>query len=78
MSRQTKVLSISLPTGLTKAMNVLSKQTEQTRSELIRSAIHEYILDMAEDRERFLEAYQTTRGGRIISMETLRKKYGLV
>lgn len=59
-------------------MDVLSKQTEQTRSELIRSAVHDYILDMAEDRERFLEAFQATRGGKIISMEALRKKYDLV
>lgn len=78
MSRQTKVLSISLPEGLTKAMDVLSKQTDQTRSELVRSALHDYILDMAEDRERFLVAYQATRGGRTISMEALRRKYGLV
>lgn len=78
MSRQTKVLSISLPVGLTKAVDTLSKQTEQTRSELVRSALHDYILDMAEDRERFLEAYQATRGGKTISMDALRKKYDLV
>lgn len=78
MPRQTKVLSISLPTGLTKVMDVLSKQTEQTRSELIRSALHDYILDIAEDRERFLEAYQATRGGKTIFLEALRKKYDLV
>ncbi|NQV90520.1 ribbon-helix-helix protein, CopG family [Candidatus Uhrbacteria bacterium] len=78
MARQTKILSISLPVGLTKAMDILSKQTEQTRSELVRSALHEYIMDTAEDRERFLEAYKTTREEKTISMEALRKKYDLV
>ena len=78
MSRQTKVISLSFPAGLAKAMDTLSKQTAQTRSELMRSALHDYMLDMAQDRERFLEAYQATRGGTMISMGALRRKYGLV
>jgi metal-responsive CopG/Arc/MetJ family transcriptional regulator len=61
MPRKTNILSISLPPAMTKAVDELSKQTDQTRSELIRSALREYILDAREDKKRFLEAYKSVR-----------------
>ena len=51
MPRQTSVLSISLPKSLTKEVDKLSKQTSQTRSELMRSALREYMLNLQEDAE---------------------------
>ncbi|KKW32224.1 MAG: Ribbon-helix-helix protein, CopG family [Candidatus Uhrbacteria bacterium GW2011_GWA2_52_8d] len=49
MPRQTTVLSVSLPPKLSKAVDKLSKQTSQTRSELIRNALRDYILNFEED-----------------------------
>ena len=77
MARKTKILSISLPEQLTKAMDTLSKETDQTRSELVRNALREYLMDVQDDRKRFLEAYRETRGGKMITMEQLRRKYDL-
>lgn len=77
MSRTSKILSISVPAKLSRAMDKLSKQTAQTRSELVRNAVREYIIDSNEDRERFLEAYKATRGQKTLSLEDLQKKYDL-
>lgn len=77
MPRKTQILSISLPANMTKAVDTLSRQTDQTRSELIRNALREYLLDMQEDRERFLTAYQSTRNERVYSMQEIREKYDL-
>ena len=77
MPRKTNVLSISLPNNLTKAVDILSKETDQTRSELIRNALREYVSDMQEDRKRFLEAYKETRKEKTISLESLRIRYKL-
>jgi metal-responsive CopG/Arc/MetJ family transcriptional regulator len=77
MPRQTSVVTVSIPKRLTHAIDSLSKQTEQTRSELVRSALREYVMDMAEDRERFLKAYRATRKQKTITMDAMRKKYDL-
>ncbi len=77
MPRQTNIVTISIPKNLTRTMNSLSKQTDQTRSELVRNALRAYFLDMADDRERFLEVYRSTRKQKKMSMADLRKKYGL-
>ncbi len=49
MPRQTSVLSISIPQKLTKEIDIISKKTSQTRSELVRNAIREYIQNLQED-----------------------------
>ncbi len=54
-------MSVSLPTALTKAINALAVSTHQNRSELVRSALREYIIDATEERERFVKAYKTAR-----------------
>ncbi len=77
MPRKTNVLSISLPPALTKAVDTLSKRTDQTRSELMRNALREYILDANEDRERFLDAYNSTRKEKTYTMSELRKRCNL-
>lgn len=74
MARISNVISVSLPPHLTEAVDILSKQTSQTRSELMRNALREYILDMEESRKRFIEAYKETRGQKTISLSQLRKK----
>ncbi|TAL50164.1 ribbon-helix-helix protein, CopG family [Patescibacteria group bacterium] len=51
MPRQTTILSVSLPQAMTKTINKLSRQTSQTRSELIRNAVREYIVNRQEDAE---------------------------
>ena len=77
MPRTSNVISISLPPNLSKAVDELSKQTDQTRSELMRDALREYIMDLEEDKKRFLKAYKETRGQKTISLKALRKKYKL-
>jgi len=77
MSRKTDILSVSFPHNLTKAIDAISKKTDQTRSELIRSALRDYILDMEGDRQRFVDAYAATRKEKTMSLENLRKKYDL-
>ena len=72
MTRKTKILSVSLPPTLTKAVDELSKQTDQTRSELMRNALREYLLDVKEDRQRFIEAYKLTRDEKTYNMDELR------
>ena len=49
MPRQTSVLSISIPQKLTEEIDIISKKTSQTRSELVRNAIREYIQNLQED-----------------------------
>ena len=78
MPRATNVLTISLPYQLSHAVDELTRQTEQTRSELVRQALRDYLVDVHEDRQRFLQAYRKTRKEKFISMEAFRKKYGLV
>ncbi|GEM_PF-4353316 len=51
MARQTTVLSVSLPQTMTKAIDKISKQTSQTRSELIQNALREYMRNLREDAE---------------------------
>ena len=77
MPRNTNIVSVSLPPNLAEAMDILSKQTDQTRSELVRNALREYITDLEDDRKRFLEAYKITRKEKTISMKMLKKKYNL-
>lgn len=78
MARNTAVISLSLPPNLTKAMDALSHQTDQTRSELVRSALREYLLDVQEDRERFLNAYKATRKEKIFTMDQLRTQCNIL
>ncbi len=77
MPRISNVLSISLPPNLTKAVDALSKKTDQTRSELIRNALREYVLDASEDKARFIEAYKATRNEKTKSLAQIRKQYNL-
>ena len=76
MPRISNVISISLPPNLTKAVDKLSKQMDQTRSELMRDALREYIADMEESRQRFLDAYKK-RSKKTIPLKTLLKKYNI-
>lgn len=78
MQRHTKTLTVSLPPNMTRAVDELSVQTDQTRNELIRNALREYLLDIQEDRKRFLKAYRQTRKEKTITFGALRKKYDLV
>ncbi|MBI4438259.1 hypothetical protein HY631_04910 [Candidatus Uhrbacteria bacterium] len=79
MSKQTaKTFSVSLPGTLTSAVDVLSKKIDQTRSEFVGMAVREFLLDIQEDREHFLEAYKKTRKEKVLSLPDLRKKYDLV
>lgn len=78
MSTQTtKTFTVSLPWKLTNAVDVLSKKTDQSRSEFISIAVREFLLDVQEDREHYLEAFKKTRKEKILSMPQLRKKYDL-
>ena len=77
MSRKSHILSISLPDNLTKAVDTITKQTDQSRSELVRNALREYLLNMDDDRARFLEAYRETRKEKLITMDELRTRYQL-
>ncbi len=77
MSRKTQILSISLPKGMTQLIDDLSAQMDQTRSELMRNALREYVLDVKEDRKRFLEAYKDTRKQKTYSMKELRSRCNL-
>lgn len=78
MARTSHILSISLPPNLSKAVDVLSEKTEQTRSELIRSALREYLLDSTEDTQRFLDAYTATRKEKTTTLAQMRKRYKIV
>jgi len=78
MLRKTNIVSISLPMNLTKAVDTLSKQTNQTRSELVCNALREYLTDLENDRKRFIKVLKSTRNEKTISMDALRKKYNLV
>ncbi len=71
------IVSVSLPATLTLTMDKLAKSTDQTRSELVRAALREYIADLNEDRGRFLEAYKATRKEKTFSLSTLKSKYSL-
>ena len=77
MARTSEVLSVSLPTNLTKAVDELARMTDSNRSELVRSALREYITDSSEDRARFVEAYKATRSEKTITLDQLKKKYQL-
>ena len=77
MSRKTQVLTISLPKNLSSAIDELSEQTAQTRSELIRNALREYLFDAEEDRIRFLKAYKATRKEPLKDFDDLIQKYNL-
>ncbi len=77
MPRKTDILSISLPKSMTKSIDALSAQTEQTRSELMRNALREYLLDVNEDREKFLDAYKNTRKEKTFTMKELRTRCNL-
>lgn len=73
-----KTVTVSLPGKLTHAVDLLSKKTDQSRSELISIAVREFLLDVKEDREHFLEAFKKTRREKVFSMSELRQKYDLV
>lgn len=75
MARQAQVLSISLPLNLSKAVDKLARATGQNRSELIRSALREYIADETEDKTRFISAYKATRKEKTMSLKDIKKKY---
>ncbi len=77
MSTQATVLSISLPTTMTRAIDRIAKSTDQNRSELVRHALRDYILDLEEDRKRFIEAYQATRHEPLITHAELKKRLRL-
>lgn len=70
-------MSVSLPRMLTKAIDALATSTQQNRSELVRSALREYIADAGEERERFIRAYKATRKEATVSLARLKKKYAL-
>ncbi len=70
-------MSVSLPKSLTKAVDTLAASMHQNRSELVRSALREYIVDAQEERERFLKAYKATRKEPVITLARLKKKYAL-
>lgn len=70
-------MSVSLPTTLTKAIDALAANTHQNRSELVRSALREYIVDAGEERERFVKAYKATRKESSMTLSHLKKKYAL-
>lgn len=57
---------------------MLSKKTDQSRSALVSMAVREFLLDVKEDRDRFVEAYKKTRREKVLSLPQLRKKYDLV
>ncbi|MFA4845709.1 MAG: hypothetical protein WC654_04080 [Patescibacteria group bacterium] len=79
MSKQaTKTFTISLPDTLTNTVDVLSKKIDQTRSEFVGMAVREFLLDIQDDRNHFLEAYKKTRNEKVLSLSELRKKYDLV
>ncbi len=79
MSIQTiKSFTVSLPGKLTDEVDVLSKKTDQSRSALVSMAVREFLLDVKEDRDRFVEAYKKTRREKVLSLPQLRKKYDLV
>ena len=79
MSNQTvKSFTVSLPVKLTDAVDVLGKKIDQSRSALVSMAVREFLLDVKEDRDRFLEAYKKTRREKVLSLPELRKKYDLV
>ena len=76
MPRTSSIISISLPTKLSRLIDKYAKKNAQTRSELMRDAVREYIADM-EDQKRFEEAYKETRNQKTISLKQVRKKYNL-
>ena len=57
---------------------MLYKKTDQSRSALVSMAVREFLLDVKEDRDRFVEAYKKTRREKVLSLPQLRKKYDLV
>jgi metal-responsive CopG/Arc/MetJ family transcriptional regulator len=76
MKSSTHILSVSIPHGLSKAVDRLAEETAQNRSELIRHALREYIADMEEDRQRFIKAYRASRKERTYSLKEVRKQLG--
>ncbi len=78
MARKTKIVSVSLPEKMAKAIDLLSEEMDQTRSELIRDAVRDYLIDAHRDRERFLEIYAATRGEKMVPLEEFRKECGLI
>ena len=60
-----------------RAMDALAKQTDQNRSELVRRAVREYLMDSEEDRDRFVAAYRSTRKEKVYTHAQLKKQLGL-
>lgn len=73
----TSILSVSLPTRMTKTIDELARATEQNRSELVRHALREYIADVDDDRKRFVTAYRATRQEKTTTLSSLKKQMGL-
>ncbi len=70
------IWSISLPKHMSQTVDRLAKLTDQSRSELVRHALREYVADMEGDRQRFVEAYQATRRQKIFTHAQLKKELG--
>lgn len=65
-----------MPAKLSRLVDKYAKINSQTRSELMRDALREYIADM-KDQKRFEEAYKETRNQKSVSIKQMRKKYNL-
>lgn len=75
--RTTKILSVSVPPRYLQAIESMRKQTDQTKSELVRDALRLYLVEQEEDRRRFLEAYKATRKEPLKDLKRLKKELGL-
>lgn len=67
------VISISLPPALTKTVDKLAKANHQTRSELIRAALHDYIEEEKAEARYAMEVYRKTRNEKTYTLDQVKK-----
>lgn len=74
----TNIISISLPAALAKAMDRLAKGRAETRSEFVRAAIRERILDEQEELAHFNAAMKASKkGDRLYTLAEVKKELGI-
>jgi metal-responsive CopG/Arc/MetJ family transcriptional regulator len=71
------IISISLPASLAKTMDRMAKECSQTRSEFVRGAIRERILDEQEELARFNHAVKVSKNDKRYSLEEVKKQLGI-
>lgn len=72
-----QIVSVSLPSKMAKLLDQAAKRTHRNRSEYIRHALHDHLVEEAEELAQLKKAVAEGPRGPLLTMKELKKQFGL-